>query len=348
MILAFALGAIFAPATVMAIPPVPRATSDADAKRKADEGYRKYCGSGSAGETPGEISRGALGGDGMHTAAVGHEMGSFGAVAKEASAALEKYKVATADYKTSPVARESIERLEQCKSDADKMGDTAKKQEEDAKKSNEDKGSGGGMPDLSSLMNALKKEPKPEEQAKELPLDCSNPASSSNPICMCQVNPRGGGCGTQEQQDYSTAKKERNSRGTDDSGSSSGPSPSSPYQEERQSSKSAAAGLPAGGSGGGAGGSSSGGGSSGSDNSLGAPMAKPLSVIEGSYGGGGGARSAGGGYNTALGRANMAIQRNLANAKARSPASDGLTGPHTNLFGKIRIRYMSVRGSLNP
>ncbi len=266
---------------------------------------------------------------------------------------MEKEEKYAGDPRTEsdPKAKKALEELQDCIDQAKQAESAANKQAEEAKKSNEEKGSGGGMPDLSSLLSALKKEKKPEEPPKEQALDCSNPASSSNPVCMCQINPRSNGCGNQEQQDYANAKKEKKSREDGPSGSNS-PLGSS-FKEDRQPSKSGSTPpIPGGGGGSGGGVGSGAGGPAGNDNAIGAPAAKVPGVIEGSYGGGGGgSRAAGGGYraDTPLGRSAAAIQRNLASVGRRGQINrDGLTGPHTDLFKKVRTRYLSVRGSLNP
>lgn len=328
-----------------------KAASPEDARIIAKEGYEKYCGRGGK-YKPGELA--TMGhdggtGDALSTAATAYGAEETAAKAHGYLKGLGEYRKATEKFKDDPIAAGEIEKLNRCNEGFDQAAGAAEKQKEEANKSNEDKGSGGGMPDLSSLLNALKKDKKEEEQKKDETLDCSNPASASNPVCVCQYNPRGAGCGQQEQQEYSTAKKEKKSR-NDDFGSPGSPSSSPTYPDERQPNKSAAAALPAGGGAGGVGGGSSGGGKSGSDNQMGAPMAKPPGVLEGTYGGGGGAGSrsaAANAYNSPYARRNMAIQRNLASVR-RSPANDGMTGPHTNLWSKVRQRYMSVRSTLNP
>lgn len=266
---------------------------------------------------------------------------------------LEKIEKCLKDNQSDPQisqAEEAKEKLESCKQGFDQLAKAGDDQAEKAKKGDEERGGGGQMPDLSGLMKP--KEPKPEEEKKEV-MDCSNPTTAaSNPVCLCQVNPRGAGCGSQEQTQYEQAVKERRARDSSGESPFGGAPGTSSYPADTAPKKASSGGLPGagGGSGGGAGGGSGGGSPSGADNTYGAPMAKVPGVIDGSYGGGGG----GGGkpayrMDTPLGRNAVAIARNLASTRARTAQmKDGVTGPHTNLFGKVRFRYISIRSTLNP
>lgn len=339
--------------TSFSVPSISLADPEA-AKQKAEKA--NVCqGEMTAPESPGEMMSASLNNNYNATSAgqVGftERGGQIGELKTKMEKEIKQIKKDHPDYTSDPVAKRAVKDLEKCIQSADEAGKTADKQAEDAKKSNEEKGGGGGMPDLSSLMSALQKEKK-EEEKKELPLDCSNPESSSNPVCICQVNPRGIGCGSKEEQSSSVAKKERTSK-SDSSPESTNSPLGSNFSNERTPSKTTANGLPAGGggSGGGGAGSGSAGARSGHDNTLGAPYAKPTSVIDGTYGGGGGGRSASGSAfrsDTPLGRSAARIQRSLASVGRTGGSKDGLTGPHTDLFRKVRTRYMSVRGSLNP
>lgn len=334
--------------------------SAATCKKQAEDAYKKHCSKGSGdSETANEaitanLSGGSGGGDdnrragGYNTALSGASKKASGEIQKELEKIEKCLKANQGDPQISE-AEEAKEKLDSCKQGFDQLAKAGDEQAEKAKKGDEERGGGGQMPDLSGLMKP--KEPKPEEEKKEV-MDCSNPTTAaSNPVCLCQVNPRGAGCGSQEQTQYEQAVKERRARDSSGETPLGGAPTSSGYAADTAPKKASSGGLPAGGGGGGGVGGGSGGGSpSGADNTYGAPLGKVPGVIEGSYGGGGG----GGGkpayrMDTPLGRNAVAIARNLASTRARSAQmKDGVTGPHTNLFGKVRFRYISIRSTLNP
>lgn len=327
----------------------------ASAKTEADKANAcKNNGEGAAGSTAEDtatITMNNFNATGATELAMRERGGQILAVKGKMEEKLEAIKTRYADYESDPKARKSVKDLEKCIEDAGGAADTANKQAEDAKKANEEKGGGGGMPDLSSLLSALQKEKK-QEEAKEAPLDCSNPTNGSNPVCMCQINPRASGCGNQEStQTTAATRKDRNSKG--DAGDDSSLGSNFNNTSDRQASKpsSATPGLPgAGGSGSSGMGSSAAGGKTGNDATYGAPLGKAPGVIEGSYGGGGGGSRSASGYrmDTPLGRSAAMIQRKMASIGRAGAMKDGMTGPHTDLFMKVRTRYISVRSSLKP
>lgn len=212
------------------------------------------------------------------------------------------------------------------------------------------------------------------------PNDCSNPASANNKVCICVSNPRSPDCiGAQ-----SVASVDLSSTSIDASSRLDSPAVSAGYDDLASNrdigmgARTASAyGSPVdgkqGGSGVGSGGAGSAGGASGAGGSSGSPGAALETNVNGGYYGGGRGGAGGvvmaatpgvpggavtGAPNAYAGAAGSGPDlRQFLPGGSRHMASrgmggltgpDGITGPHTNIWVKIKNRYQHLSHTLSP
>ncbi|MBX3018284.1 MAG: hypothetical protein KF767_10370 [Bdellovibrionaceae bacterium] len=216
---------------------------------------------------------------------------------------------------------------------------------------------GGQMPQLPQ-MPTKSPSPTPTPTVEKPKEDCSNPTfAATNPVCVCQANAFAVGCGT-DQSPSVEAMINDSSQSVESGGGYSGSSPSAAPSNYDPSKL----GRYQGQGGGGGGGVSAGGGptNTGRDN----PKADGLTQIpasgigKGGGGGGGGgegggaSRVAGGGYGEGegfgKGRGPGSLRGDATGTDLKKFLPDGMTGPHTNLFHKVRVRYRANTSTLNP
>lgn len=243
-------------------------------------------------------------------------------------------------------------------------------------------GAGSGLGGLGSLLggNSSSSTPLAPAAAKE---DCYNPATaSSNPVCTCRLNPTDSRCASILAADKQSqaAKKASAMYSGDEAGGGKGFSTAGGGYKTPEEKNISQMGQLAQGAGGSVGKGVGSGVGNHEANDPRKPQAKPTrdqfsSKRGGSYGGSGGG-SGGSSFSASnqnqpnmkfpatfaeanLGKRQALNPRNRAeeikaqmqarfNARQRSPTSaigpDGITGPHTDQFKKIRVRYTELLG----
>ncbi len=239
-------------------------------------------------------------------------------------------------------------------------------------------GSGGGglpsFPSGSSKSDSLSNSKTPEPKQ-----DCSNPSvAASNPVCTCRINPGDSRCASilaADKLNSATAKKALNMYNGEEGGGGGFTTGGGGYKEPKEKNISQH-GQMAQGPGGSVGkGVGSGQGSqvasNGKNDPRGRQTGKTAAGSRGIYGGGGGAV---GSVGATIGQPNSRIPSTFAKAplksrlaanpltgknlneqmqmrfnnQRRNPAGaigpDGITGPHTDQFKKIRLRYAEALG----
>lgn len=203
---------------------------------------------------------------------------------------------------------------------------------------------GGGMPQMPQMPES-KEEPTPTPTPEVAIEDCNNPKiAASSKVCQCSANPRAVGCGTDESPSVDALISDR-SQAFDNTPMPSAAVPSltnSAFQRSASGSATGAAGA------GGSGVSASSSGPSQSE-----PGSSPFAPVKvavaggggggaagaGSLGGGGGSKPGGGGYSEENTREPGSAQAANLNSFLPQLRKDGVTGPHTDLFRKVRTRY---------
>jgi hypothetical protein len=204
--------------------------------------------------------------------------------------------------------------------------------------------------------------------------DCNDPAvASTNPVCICNINPRNPICaggGT-----YNSSNKPRASSSSGNKLSNAGiPNGMNAYMDgdptnmnNARKGYSKVDGASSGGSlGGGPSGGNSGGGGGDSGNGGSGSRSRDRS-IPGFYGGGGGGATGGrgGSGNSSdttstkyIGSGNLSpnsidLKQFLPGQKPTqsiygSTGPDGITGPHTSIWQKVRVRYLAITPTMRP
>lgn len=251
------------------------------------------------------------------------------------------------------------------------------------KKNDEGEGQGGGDSGLGGMPSPQSRAEQPAQVAQPAQ-DCSNPqVASSNPVCACRQNPSDSRCQSILAENAGPAKKSSAESGGSYGGSGGGLSGSSPEAKQAQAKNISKHGQLEQGAGGSVGkgvgtgqGSGAAAGSKAANGQRANLRDQTSSRGSGGRGGGGGGMSGGsltaGGnrYATSLGtndprnrrapvasrkkltpqelRQQLQAQFNANMGKRRLPSGvvgpDGITGPHTDQFKKIRSRYADAFG----
>lgn len=217
---------------------------------------------------------------------------------------------------------------------------------------------GSQMPQLPQMPQAEAKPSPSPPKIEEPPQNCDNPTfAATNSVCVCKINPYALGCGTDASPSVDALIND--SSQAVDSGPSYSPTSATTAMSVRE--KSALGQFKGGDAGGGGGVSASSANPAGRDQAKAADGVAKIAAsgIGGGAGSGGGSGiggsygSGGGGYGTEGN--NTRRPGSLRNDGASGPdlnkflpGKDGLTGPHTDLFRKVRIRYKAQTNSLIP
>lgn len=272
--------------------------------------------------------------------------------AKKCKEALEKLESVTLSARD----KEFKEACEKLKTDMSRLESEIGKSTMQAKASEQcqqDIG-GGQMPQLPQMPTSSPS-PTPTPKIEEPKQDCNNPTfASTNPVCVCQANPWAVGCGTDQSPsvDALINDSSQSVEPTSYAPAGGGSAPRAAHDPSRTSRYEGQGG------GGGGGVSASSPMPAGRDNPKADAMVQiPASGIGKGGGGGGGGEggggtsAAGGGYREDDGKGG----RRPGSAKNDAPGADlkkflpdGMTGPHTNLFHKVRVRYRANTSTLNP
>lgn len=214
-------------------------------------------------------------------------------------------------------------------------------------------------------------------------IDCSNPqVATTNPVCICQSNPSDPSCRGLQKPNSAAGNVVSNSdisQGTADAAAKSGAvsmgsggEQGSGFDAEISPPKAGSGGGSAGGKGAGRsisgdGGATSGSSGRGAQGSAGTAGGSHTKVLSGYYGGGGMMGGFGGGSRYSGNSTESPAAGNVpANEKidlkqflpggkldprralAGISGPDGITGPHSNLWQKVNVRYKSITISLKP